>query len=224
LSNDPLGLGAGSFNLRAYVSNSPTNGADPSGDCLWFLIAAGFALGWELPDLWDWYQLQNSWHITPAKNDFGVPAQQYGDSPLMRERTPAGGYKYYSNNGPKVGDPPNAGPGGGTGTGCPCGCPPQGCPPTGGNAGPGGGSHSPGAFDPNELIGPAGSGTQGYVTGQQVFPYTIGFENDPKKATVAAQDVTVTIPLDPNLDWSTFQLGDIQFGATTISVPIGVQS
>src|SRR5262249_27640946 len=40
----------------------------------------------------------------------------------------------------------------------------------------------------------------------------------------AAQDVTVTQTLDPNLDWSTFQLGDIQIGATTISVPASLQT
>ena len=52
------------------------------------------------------------------------------------------------------------------------------------------------------------------MTPQQALPYTIGFENDPKKATAAAQAVTVTQTLDPNLDWTTFQLGDIQLGAT----------
>jgi hypothetical protein len=64
----------------------------------------------------------------------------------------------------------------------------------------------------------------GFVTQQGLFPYSIGFENDPKKATAPAQDVTVTEQLDANLDWSTFALGDIQFGATTITVPGGLQS
>ena len=66
--------------------------------------------------------------------------------------------------------------------------------------------------DPNNLVGPAGFGTQSWVTPQQTLPYSIEFENDPKKANVAAQDVTVTEQLDPNLDWSTFELGSIQFG------------
>ena len=78
--------------------------------------------------------------------------------------------------------------------------------------------------DPNNLVGPAGFGTQSWVTPQQTLPYSIEFENDPKKANVAAQDVTVTEQLDPNLDWSTFELGSIQFGAITISVPAGLQS
>lgn len=78
--------------------------------------------------------------------------------------------------------------------------------------------------DPNNLVGPAGFGTQSWVTPQQTLPYSIEFENDPKKANVAAQDVTVTTQLDPNLDWSTFELGSIQFGAITISVPAGLKS
>src|SRR5262249_17309686 len=50
--------------------------------------------------------------------------------------------------------------------------------------------------DPNNLLGPAGFGTQGFVTPQQPLPYTIQFENDPTKATVAAQEVTVKEQLD----------------------------
>ena len=36
--------------------------------------------------------------------------------------------------------------------------------------------------------------------------------------------MTVTTQLDPSLDWSTFELGYIQFGSTTIPVPAGLQS
>jgi hypothetical protein len=82
-----------------------------------------------------------------------------------------------------------------------------------------------GSGDPNNLVGPAGFGTQNWIPpDQQLLPYTVQFENDPKKANAAAQDVTVTEQLDPNLDWSTFELGTIQFGATTIDVPPGLQS
>ena len=55
------------------------------------------------------------------------------------------------------------------------------------------------------------------------LPYSIE-SNDPTKATAAAQDVTVTEQLDPNLNWSTFQLGNIEIGAITISIPAGLQS
>ena len=54
--------------------------------------------------------------------------------------------------------------------------------------------------------------------------YTVIFENDPTYATAAAQQVIVTQALSPNLDWSTFQLGDIRFGSVDISVPSGLQA
>jgi RHS repeat-associated protein len=117
----------------------------------------------------------------------------------------------------------DSGDGGGDGpSGGPGGSGPGGGGSQGG--GPGGKSGSPGAFDPNELITPAGFGAAGFIDPAQVLPYTIGFENDPMKATAAAQDVTVTQTLDPNLDGSTFQLGDIQIGTITISVPAGLSS
>jgi RHS repeat-associated protein len=79
--------------------------------------------------------------------------------------------------------------------------------------------------DPNNLLGPAGFGTPNWIVDKQdPLTYSIEFENDPKKANVAAQDVTVTEQLDPNLDWSTFQLGSIQVGAITIDVPNGLKS
>jgi hypothetical protein len=78
--------------------------------------------------------------------------------------------------------------------------------------------------DPNNLIGPAGFGDAHFVTPQTLLPYTVEFENDPKRATAPAQDVSVTQTLDPNLDWSTFQLGDIHFGSETVSVPAGLQA
>jgi hypothetical protein len=81
-----------------------------------------------------------------------------------------------------------------------------------------------GGFDPNELVGPGGYGPQDAVAADDELPYVVSFQNDPHKATAAAQDVTVTESLDPNLDWSTFQLGNIHFGSTTIMVPVGVQS
>jgi hypothetical protein len=78
--------------------------------------------------------------------------------------------------------------------------------------------------DPNNLIGPAGYGAGNFVLPQQVFPYTVNFENDPRIASAPAQDVTVTETLDSNLDWTTFQLGAIRFGSTMVSVPDGLQS
>lgn len=52
------------------------------------------------------------------------------------------------------------------------------------------------------------------------MPYTVVFENQPD-ATASAVLVNIQDQLDPDLDWSTFELGDIQFGDQVISVPPG---
>ena len=51
----------------------------------------------------------------------------------------------------------------------------------------------------------------------------INFENKPT-ATAPAQVVKVTQQLDPNLDWSTFELGAFNFGDFTVPVPAGRQN
>jgi len=79
------------------------------------------------------------------------------------------------------------------------------------------------AFDPNDKIGPAGFGIQGFLTGQGSFGYLIDFENV-ATASAAAQEVLVTDSLSTNLDWSTFELGTIGFNGVTVAVPAGRQS
>ena len=73
--------------------------------------------------------------------------------------------------------------------------------------------------DPNALVGPSGYGSQGFIQATGTLPYTIDFEND---GTAAAQNVTVTEQLDPNLNWSTFQLGSFGFGSVNVTVPAGL--
>jgi len=75
------------------------------------------------------------------------------------------------------------------------------------------------AQDPNALSGPAGYGTQGFIPDSGTLPYTIDFEND---GSAAAQDVTVTEQLAPNLNWSTFQLGSFGWGSVNVTVPAGL--
>jgi hypothetical protein len=75
------------------------------------------------------------------------------------------------------------------------------------------------SYDPNDLIGPAGYGPQGFIQPIDPFLYTVDFEN---VGSVAAQDVTVTQQLDSDLDWSTFQLGSFGWGSESISVPAGL--
>jgi RHS repeat-associated protein len=80
------------------------------------------------------------------------------------------------------------------------------------------------AGDPNDIAGPGGYGANQSIDSGQVLPYAIDFENDPTIANAPAQDVVVTDQLDSNLDWSTFSLGPITIGNTTVAVPAGVSS
>ena len=77
------------------------------------------------------------------------------------------------------------------------------------------------SHDPNDIEGPQGFGSQGFVQPGDIFPYLIEFTNDPT-ATARAQTVTITEQLSVNLDWNTFRLGDIGFGSTVIQVPQGL--
>src|SRR5262249_44340104 len=79
-----------------------------------------------------------------------------------------------------------------------------------------------GPHDPNELFGPGGFGPQQFVQPNALFPYIVYFENDPH-ATAPAQQVVVTEQLDPNLDWSTFELRTSGFGDVRVQIPSGRQ-
>jgi hypothetical protein len=76
--------------------------------------------------------------------------------------------------------------------------------------------------DPNSMVGPAGYGAQNFVADTATLPYQVNFENDPT-ATAPAQRVDMSDPLDPKLDWSTFQLAAVGFGSTYITIPAGLQ-
>ncbi|MFQ5965289.1 MAG: RHS repeat-associated core domain-containing protein, partial [Candidatus Scalinduaceae bacterium] len=89
-------------------------------------------------------------------------------------------------------------------------------PPT--KAGGGGSSQPARPWDPNEKTGPTGFGKQRFIYGDTLLSYSVGFEND-KNATAPAQIVTITDPLDGDLDWSTFELTGIDFGDVKIAVP-----
>lgn len=70
------------------------------------------------------------------------------------------------------------------------------------------------AFDPNELIGPPGYGSQGWLTDQSLL-YTIRFENVPT-ATASAADVLIQHVLDADLDPSSIRLYGAGFGNTHV--------
>ena len=81
------------------------------------------------------------------------------------------------------------------------------------------------SFDPNDKIGPAGSGDAHYIIAGSLMPYSIYYENDPDSgATAPAQVVRVVDTLDADLDLTTFELGDINlYGDFTVDVPAGLQ-
>jgi Ca2+-binding RTX toxin-like protein len=80
------------------------------------------------------------------------------------------------------------------------------------------------SWDPNDKIGPAGAGSDNHIVDGSLMPFTIYYENDPDAgATAPAQVVRVVDQLDPNLDWSTFELGDMTpFGDFVVPVPPGL--
>lgn len=78
------------------------------------------------------------------------------------------------------------------------------------------GSSVPQSCDPNEMSGPDGvrlveeGSTNRYVKAGRWMDYTVFFENK-SDATAAAQEVYVSNPLSPYLDWTTFQMKEIAF-------------
>ncbi len=77
--------------------------------------------------------------------------------------------------------------------------------------------------DPNDITGPGGFGPQRHISESQSLPYRIRFENI-STATAPAQEVFIDLPLDPDLDWSSFELGDFGFSGNTYEVPEGLRS
>jgi RHS repeat-associated protein len=78
------------------------------------------------------------------------------------------------------------------------------------------------AKDPNDIIGPAGFGPEGFVGPQPPLSYQIQFLNKPD-ALGPAEQVVVTQDLDSNLDLDTFEFSDLGFGDITVTVPTGRQ-
>ncbi len=75
--------------------------------------------------------------------------------------------------------------------------------------------------DPNDKLGLLGVGENRYVTADNLFRYTIRFENV-ASATAPAQEVLVRDTLDASVfDLDTVELGEITFGQTRVNVPPG---
>ena len=74
------------------------------------------------------------------------------------------------------------------------------------------------SLDPNDIIGPTGFGEEKWTSATSTLPYTIRFENQ-STATAPAQTVTVTHPLDTDLDLRTFRLSSFGWGGLIFDVP-----
>lgn len=83
---------------------------------------------------------------------------------------------------------------------------------------------APGSHDPNDITGPLGYDTARWVSIKDFMSYTIRYENDPKFATAPAQKVTITLPLDEDVDPLAFRVGNFGFGDFFFSVPPNVAS
>ena len=202
-SADPLNLAGGDTNLRRYVDNNPTNSVDPSGLCItaeqseWDLEFAKLVYDIAIQELDEDYQsaLDN--------NEPQSVLEQIQDEEAEANTAYSNAVKDATTDV----------------------CPPEPPLPPPGINDPFGDPIDVGAVttetshDPNALLGPAGYGTDSFIQATGTLPYTIDFEND---GTAAAQVVTVTEQLSPNLDWSTFQLGSFGFGTVNINIPAGL--
>jgi hypothetical protein len=77
------------------------------------------------------------------------------------------------------------------------------------------------SLDPNDIVGPDGFGDQHWVLPDAILPFTIHFENDPRKATAPAQEVFVTHQLDSDLDGTTFRFTSAGWGSNVVTVQAG---
>ena len=84
-------------------------------------------------------------------------------------------------------------------------------------------SNTVGSFDPNDIIGPIGYGPKHFVDSETLLAYTIRFENA-ANATAPAREITITNPLDADLDLNSLELTEITFANRTIFIPSGFDS
>jgi hypothetical protein len=69
------------------------------------------------------------------------------------------------------------------------------------------------SFDPNEIVGPEGTGEQRFIEPEELLDYTIYFENV-STATAPARFVSIDNPLDSNFRLQDFYLTSLAFGDT----------
>ncbi len=250
-SVDPINV-LGGLNLRVYTSNSPSNKIDPIGAnaAVGVGVAAVIVIGGVIYYFLNQDQCNaflNNWlhpstkQPLPAVDNCGATGKkgnQFSHAPTTESpsnETPTikdlrnpepppvmspDQIQQLKNNANSSGDPPNAQSGANGGRDpCTCKCPPDAPPNAPCRKRGSGTTQNHTSLDPNALIGPSGFGTQDFVAPSGNWSYTVEFEND---GTAPALDVMATEQLDPNLDWSTFQLGSFGFGPVNVTIPAGL--
>ena len=246
-SRDPLIAAVPQTKAYEYTGNSPTGGVDPVGlstlssgqnlllgsagvglgglalaggtlgtiGTLGGFLVGGVTLGTSAGDYFEENYPDQAAQVGDALYNFFNPTLPPNDPQPPPEGTDQGMVFQM---------PPEAGPPGfpfgGLGTPQNPATPPA---PSGGSVGDDGDTSSAFPTDPNALIGPGGYGPPNFVpVDPPSLPYQIDFSNA-TSASSPAQDVTITDQLDPNLDWTTFQLTGIRWGDTILSIPAGSQ-
>ena len=220
ISVDPVELDGQDTNFRRYAANDPIDRIDPSGlqGAAANSSASNAATGGEAV----YVQGINTISICYTHDTSKTPPPN-----KMAPYSNSNQDNFPSHMDLQIKNPPTVqkDPGdNSTGGDCPEPPPPPPTPPPCiGCPGGGGGSDNQPPVDPNDLLGPSGYGSAGYLTPGGALPYTIEFSNE-KTAEVPADNVVVTEQLSPNLNWSTFQLGAIGFGSYVVVVPTGLTS
>jgi RHS repeat-associated protein len=230
MSEDPLGLSGGQFNLYSYARNDPVNLTDPSG--------LGWGCGWVGnigdPLSWSWGFLAGESLGCGLGNGLGAGLGGGAGVGIGGAIGLGGGWSAGGSAGAGlsagltgglfcgVASGLSVGWSYGTADGWFCGWsqdPPRDMPKT---PKPGGDSDAVGSRDPNQKLGPNGVEAARFVAENRALSYRIDFENDPT-ATASVQSVSVTDTLDRDLDWTSFELSEIGFGDVLLAVPAGTQ-
>ena len=240
LSNDPIALSGGDYNLSRFAGNNPISQVDPSGNgyfessstISWvghwqYHYDNGNTVGFYPNDVAWWpYLVGVPAHLQPGNGSTWYRISGYYDDASIDSIIQNKQIDYWMNYTLLLHDCH------GWATalmaeyqkrvGLPSRSPLNGG-PSGGDLLPGFVVRVPNTIDPNQKLPGSGFGPLSFVAAGGAIPYRIDFEND-ATATAPAQYVTVSDFLSANFDWATFRLTDFGFGNTVVTVPPNAQS